>query len=106
MLQGISILYTVYIHDDYLYGTDVLKIFDSLNSHLHRKNLVPESICQCGAFEGSYHFLFVCPRYANARKRYLPENLITIQQGIFYKRCNLIQFTKTGHCSKASKNLL
>ena len=47
----------------------------SLKSHLYRKNLVPEPTCQCGAFESSYHYLFVCPRYANVRERYLPENL-------------------------------
>ena len=47
----------------------------SLNSHLYRKNLVPEPTCQCGAFESPYHYLFVCPRYANVRERYLPENL-------------------------------
>ena len=47
----------------------------SLYSHLYRKILVPEPTCQCGAFESSYHYLFVCPRYANVRERYLPENL-------------------------------
>ena len=26
-------------------------------------------------FENSYHFLFICPRYANVREKYLPENL-------------------------------
>ena len=51
-----------------------LRLECSLNSHLYRKRLVPEPTCQCGAFESPSHFLFVCPRYANARERYLPEN--------------------------------
>ena len=48
-------IYHLSSYDDDLNGTDVHKIFDSLKSHLHRKNLVPESTCQCGAFEVSYH---------------------------------------------------
>ena len=47
----------------------------SLNSHFYRKNLVPEPACQCRAFESIHHYLFVWPRYANVRERYLPENL-------------------------------
>ena len=34
----------------------------SLNSHLCRKNLVPEPTCKCGALESSYHYLFVSPK--------------------------------------------
>ena len=39
------------------------------------KTHVPEPTCQCEAFESSFPFLFVCPRYANIRSRYLLENL-------------------------------
>ena len=47
----------------------------SLNVHLYRKNIVPEPTCQCGGFESSYHFFFVCPIFVGARSRYLPANL-------------------------------
>ena len=98
--MNLFVIYHLYSYDDDLNGTDVLKIFDSLNSHLHRKKRVPESTCQCGDFGGPYHFLFVCPRYANVRKIYLPENRNNIPQGFFYKGCDPIQLTKTRHCSK------
>ena len=47
----------------------------SLNAHLYRKNIVPQPTCQCGGFESSYHFFFVCPIFVGARSRYLPANL-------------------------------
>ena len=40
-----------------------------------KKNKVPEPTCQCGGFESSYHFFFVCPIFVDARSRYLPANL-------------------------------
>ena len=69
----------------------------SLNSHLYRKKLVSEPTCQCGAFESSYQYLFVCPRYANVRERYLPENLNNyttrdLLQGV---QTNTVQENKT-----------
>ena len=50
----------------------------SLNAHLYRKNIVPELTCQCGGFESSYHFFFVCPIFVDARSRYLPASLINL----------------------------
>ena len=47
----------------------------SLNAHLYRKKIVPEPTCQCGGFESSNHFFFVCPIFVGARSRYLPANL-------------------------------
>ena len=47
----------------------------SLNAHLYRKNIVPEPTCQCGGFESSYHFFFICQIFIDARTRYLPANL-------------------------------
>ena len=47
----------------------------SLNAHLYRNNIVPQPTCQCGGFESSYHFFFVCPIFVGARSRYLPANL-------------------------------
>ena len=45
--------------------------------------------CQCGAFESSYHFLFMCLRIVNVRERYLPENLIN------YTTKDLVQGVQT-----------
>ena len=50
----------------------------SLNTHLYRKNIVPEPTCQCGGFESSYHFFFVCPIFVDARSRCLPASLINL----------------------------
>ena len=47
----------------------------SLNAHLYRKNIVPEPTCQCGGFESSYHYFFICSIFVDARTRYLPANL-------------------------------
>ena len=57
----------------------------SLNAHLYRKNIVPEPTCQCGGFESSYHFFFICPIFVDARTRYLPANLnnLTIRDLLF-----------------------
>ena len=35
----------------------------SLNSHIYRKNIVPEPTCQCGGFESFYHF-FLSVQYS------------------------------------------
>ena len=43
----------------------------SLNSHLYHKNIGDCPSCLCGGFESTYHFLFVCPRFAAARNSYL-----------------------------------
>ena len=53
----------------------------SLNAHLYRKNIVPEPTCQCGGFESSDHFFFVCPIFVDARSRYLPANLNNFTTG-------------------------
>ena len=47
----------------------------SLNSDLHRKNIVPSPSCRCGVFESRNHFFFTCPLYSLDRLRYLPDNL-------------------------------
>ena len=47
----------------------------TLNAHLYRKNIVPEPTCQCGGFDSSYYFFFVCPIFVDASSRYLPANL-------------------------------
>ena len=47
----------------------------SLNSDLHRKNIVPIPFCRCGVFESRNHFFFACPLYSLDRLRYLPANL-------------------------------
>ena len=47
----------------------------SLNSDLHRKNIVPNPFCRCGIFESRTNFLFACPLYSLDRLRYLPYNL-------------------------------
>ena len=49
----------------------------SLNSHLYRKNIVPTPSCACGSFESPYHYLFQCPRYANARQLYIKNYLVS-----------------------------
>lgn len=49
----------------------------SLNSHLYRKNIVDSPSCACGDFESSYHYLFICPKYANIRHTYLSSYLRT-----------------------------
>ena len=76
----------------------------SLNSHLYRKNLVPELTCQCGAFESSYHYLFVCPRYANVEKDICQKILRTIQLGIFARGTNQYSPRKWNTVRKRSKN--
>ena len=47
----------------------------SLNAHLHKKKIIPDPSCQCGALESSLHYFFACPRHADARSTYLPRNL-------------------------------
>ena len=47
----------------------------SLNAHLHKKKIIPDPSCQCGALESSRHYFFDCPRHADARSTYLPRNL-------------------------------
>ena len=47
----------------------------SLNSDLHRQNIVPNPFCRCGVFESRNHFFFACPLYSLDRLRYLPANL-------------------------------
>ena len=47
----------------------------SLNSDLHRKNIVPNPFRRCGVFESRNHFFFACPLYSLDRLRYLPANL-------------------------------
>ena len=47
----------------------------SLNSDLHRKNIVPSPFCRCCVFESRNHFFFTCPLYSLDRLRYLPANL-------------------------------
>ena len=47
----------------------------SLNSHLYSKNIIESPSCSCGGFESNYHYLFICPNYANHRNRYLSHNL-------------------------------
>ena len=47
----------------------------SLNSDLHRKNIVPNPFCRCGVFLSRNHFFFACPLYSLNRLRYLPTNL-------------------------------
>ena len=44
--------------------------WNSLNSHLYRKHIVPSPSCQCGEFESAAHFLFNCPIYTNERQTY------------------------------------
>ena len=44
-------------------------------NNAYNKTLATFSETLCLPFESSYHYLFVCPRYANVRERYLPENL-------------------------------
>ena len=46
----------------------------SLNSDLHRKNIVPNPFCRCGVFESRNHFFFACPLYSLDRLRYLLVN--------------------------------
>ena len=41
----------------------------SLNSDLHRKNIVPNPFCRCGVFESRIHFFFACPIYSLDRLR-------------------------------------
>ena len=52
--------------------------YSLLNAHLYRKNIVPEPICECGGFESSYHFFFVCPIFLDARSRCLPASFINL----------------------------
>ena len=47
----------------------------SLNSDLHRKNIVPSLFCRCGVFESRNNFFFNCPLYSLVGLRYLPANL-------------------------------
>ena len=47
----------------------------SLNAHLHKKKIIPDPSCLCGALESSRHYFFDCPRHADARSTYLPRNL-------------------------------
>ena len=75
----------------------------SLNAHLYRKNIVPELTCQCGGFESSYHFFFVCPIFVDARSRYLPASLINKRPGIFGV-WKTKQTTKTRHYLCRYKN--
>ena len=42
------------------------------------KNIVPEPTWQCGGFEISYQFFFVCLIFVDARSRYLPASLINL----------------------------
>ena len=68
----------------------------SLNAHLYRKNIVPELTCQCGGFESSYHFFFVCPIFIDARSRYLPASFINLTT-----RDLLCMENKTNHKNEA-----
>ena len=63
----------------------------SLNSDLHRKNIIPNPFCRCGVFESSNHFFFACPLHSLDRLRYLLANfdnlivqaLISVQALVF-----------------------
>ena len=39
------------------------------------KNIVASRTCDCGGFESSYHFFFICPRYIGIRNTYLSNIL-------------------------------
>ena len=69
----------------------------SLNAHLYRKNIVPEPTCQCGGFESSYHFFFICPIFVDARTRYLPANLNNLTTRDICTVWKTKQTTKTRH---------
>ena len=47
----------------------------SLNSDLHRKNIVLNPFCPRGVFESRNLFFFACLLYSLDRLRYLPANL-------------------------------
>ena len=47
----------------------------SLNSHLYRKNMVPDPSCQSGGFKSPHTFIFGCPEDRAARNRYLPSDI-------------------------------
>ena len=41
-----------------------------LNNDLFRCNLISSPLCTCGKVEDTYHYFFVCPKYANARNEF------------------------------------
>ena len=45
----------------------------SLNYDLHRKNIIPSSLCACGAVETASHYLTKCPIYQSMRDRYIND---------------------------------
>ena len=46
----------------------------SLNSHLHRVNLIPSPLCACGTgVEDNFHYFFNCPYYDVQRFRLMDE---------------------------------
>ena len=48
-----------------------LRLCSSLNFDLHRKNIINDPHCSCGAIETSNHYLTECPNYTLQRGRYL-----------------------------------
>ena len=48
----------------------------SLNYDLHRRNLVDNSLCQCGQVETVDHFLIHCRRYQQIRINIFPTSLV------------------------------
>ena len=49
--------------------------YSSLRSHLYHKNLVESSLCSCGEFETTKHYLTECPNYHQLRNQILVEVL-------------------------------
>ena len=42
-----------------------------LECHSHRRPLMPEPYCTCGAVENTSHFLFKCPKFDVIRREFL-----------------------------------
>ena len=67
----------------YNYGLRTLQIYhtrlrldcSSLNSHLHKKNIVESPLCICGDAETTKHYLLHCPQYHVPRNQVLNDYL-------------------------------